>query len=222
MIESLKTRFELLLNHKVDLKIKDNASVFLHVKKQRNLMTIFLHKAFLKAPISILSSLDQFLLSQNRSHLKILKNFMYEYFQQYPKDVQDLVSSGITYDLKMVLEKNNEKYFNNQIVDLKISWFNKPNYRTFSSITFGSYHKKYKLITINRILDNSLVPEYFLSFIIYHEMLHHIIPISLDEKGRRMVHSKRFKDEEKKHEHYLASKSFKKQFLKKRNIYGWS
>jgi hypothetical protein len=219
---AFKYKLEGFFKKRVELKIKNNSSVFLRLSERKDQVRITLHKGFLNAPSDIFQALEEFILKKKKEHLKVLRAYISCYLQKNRPECRPLVLKGANYDLKKIFDQNNEKYFKNAISDLNISWFRRPSYRKFSSITFGSYQRKFNLITINQILDSPLVPEYFLSFIVYHEMLHHLIPISIDEKGRRMIHFKRFKEEEKKHEHYLAAKSFKKTFLKKRKIYGWS
>jgi hypothetical protein len=53
-----------------------------------------------------------------------------------------------------------------------------------------------RLIRVHPILDRPWVPRYFVSYIVYHEMLHHVIPQS-QGSGRRMLHPPIFQARER-------------------------
>jgi len=65
------------------------------------------------------------------------------------------------------------------------------------TIRFGSYLADQDLIRIHPALDAAWVPRYFLESIVYHEMLHAVIPIAREESGRRCVHSDEFRRRER-------------------------
>jgi hypothetical protein len=54
------------------------------------------------------------------------------------------------------------------------------------------------------VLDKSWVPRYFVSYILYHEMLHHVIPSS-HGAGRRMLHPPHFAARERMFRDYERS-----------------
>ena len=49
---------------------------------------------------------------------------------------------------------------------------------------------------MHRALDKTWVPRYFVSYIIYHEMLHHVIP-STHGGNRRMLNPPVFRERER-------------------------
>ena len=51
------------------------------------------------------------------------------------------------------------------------------------SIKLGSYSATERLIRVHPALDRPWVPRYFVSYIVYHEMLHHVIPSSQGTAG---------------------------------------
>ncbi len=87
-------------------------------------------------------------------------------------------------------------------LNLTITWFGKPGLRNRSRVTFGLYHDPLKLIKIHRLLDSPSFPEYLVSYVIYHEMLHCVCPAYVDEKGVNRIHSKEFKEKETEFCHY--------------------
>ena len=55
------------------------------------------------------------------------------------------------------------------------------------AIKLGTYSATERLIRIHPVLDKPWVPRYFVSFVIYHEMLHHVMPTTI-VSGRRVLH----------------------------------
>jgi len=115
----------------------------------------------------------------------------------------------------------NLAYFKGEL-DLNITWFQKPKYRKYRHITFGSFDKNLKLVRINKLIDQANFPFYFINYIVYHEMLHSVCQEEIDENGKRKIHTKKFKEEEKKFPYFKEALEFEKKFLKKGRIYGRS
>ncbi|MGH9338597.1 MAG: SprT-like domain-containing protein [Acidobacteriota bacterium] len=111
-------------------------------------------------------------------------------------------SSGRIYDLRTVFDRLNQHYFENQVRVRFLSWSRRKNRRIL-----GHYDSAHQTIVIDRRLDAVLVPEYVVEYVLYHEMLHAFLG---DEvcSGRRQVHHRRFREAEKKFEHYRLAKEF--------------
>lgn len=114
---------------------------------------------------------------------------------------------GEWYNLKEIYDQLNTRYFD-QKLDLRIQWFGYKKSRARSSIRLGSYNQRTKVIKINRLLDQPHIPPYFVSFIIYHEMLHDLLPPIKGKNGRRRVHHKEFLLREREYEEYLQAQAF--------------
>lgn len=107
----------------------------------------------------------------------------------------------------------NQAYFKNTL-NLEIAWFGKKDRISSSKMVLGYYHEKKKIIKIHRKLDHSLVPRYFISYIIYHEMLHHVYPPIIKNR-RRLIHHRDFKNEEMKFLWYNEAQKFIQQIKRK-------
>ena len=71
------------------------------------------------------------------------------------------------------------------------------------------------VIKINPILNDREVPDYFIEYIVYHEMLHAVYPpIRIGPK--RAVHHKKFLEMEKTFPHYDIAKKWEKTLGKKK------
>lgn len=219
----LKTMLEALFKRKIELVIKDNRSTFLNAKYfPLKKMKLQLHRAFLDAPYYILISLREYLLKNRKAGLRNIRNYMEIFYQENDcskdLDKEKIKPFGKTYNLKEIFDSLNKKYFDDSF-DINISWFKRPNYKKNRTITFGSYDNGLKLIKINEILDDDFFPPYFVSFVVFHEILHYKYPTIIDEKGRRKIHYKEFKKAEAEYEYFEEARDFEKHFLKKRRFY---
>jgi hypothetical protein len=58
------------------------------------------------------------------------------------------------------------------------------------------------------MLDHPEVPEYCVAFILYHEMLHHVLPPLKGKRGRRQIHHRAFTTKEKEFRDYALAQEF--------------
>jgi len=103
---------------------------------------------------------------------------------------------GTIYDLQKIYSDLNQEYFDAKL-DLRISWFGRGETVPKTRITFGSYNPNLKLIKVNRLLDKEHIPDYFVRFIVYHEMLHNSCPPKRRKKGTHHIHHSEFKAKER-------------------------
>ncbi len=222
----------LMLFTKVDIQLvmNENHSTFLSVlRKGRRQVKLSLHKFFLYANDWVIEAIVDYSLKRNSHALVILRTFINEHFKDadYSDKVkkESLLTKGNHYDLSVIYSRVNSTYFENKL-NLSFTWFKKPIYRNFSSLTFGSYSRPLKLIRMNALLDISEVPSYFLDFVMYHEMLHEVCPPTIDKLGRSRVHTKEFRMRERLFDKYqevtLFEKNCSKIFLKQRKSSGWT
>lgn len=120
-----------------------------------------------------------------------------------------LRKDGVHYNLDEIYTKVNQTYFEGKL-NLHITWFNPKKTRYQRKIVLGSYHRDKHLVKINRMLDQADIPEYYISFIVYHEMLHHVAPPIIQRFRKRQIHHPEFKDLEKKFQDYALVKEFRK------------
>ncbi len=75
--------------------------------------------------------------------------------------------------------------------------------------TLGSYCLRTNTIRINPVLDRKTVPDYFIGFIVYHEMLHADMGVCRIN-GRRSVHSSEFRKRERMFKEYEKALAWEK------------
>lgn len=116
---------------------------------------------------------------------------------------------GSHYNLKEIYDAMNAEYFEGKL-SLRISWSKTRNIQPRRRIVLGSYHQDQALIRINQRLDAPHIPYSFISFIVYHEMLHHVLPpLKRSHNGRR-IHHLAFTEREAQFKHYAEVKALKK------------
>jgi hypothetical protein len=195
---------------RLQIKINDNRSTMLSVRWEPDCTKVSLHRMFLHAPQNIMQSLACYIRQEDKIIHPKVKAFIEKGLQKldYSEvlDKAKLYQNGNVYNLKQIYDDLNTEYFNNQL-QLQITWFGKFNQRNRTRVTFGLYHDPLKLIKINRMLDSPNFPEYIVSYVVYHEMVHNVCPAYVDERGINRVHTKEFKDMESNFKHFgLAEK----------------
>jgi predicted SprT family Zn-dependent metalloprotease len=79
---------------------------------------------------------------------------------------------------------------------------------------FGAYLPDSQSIRIHPALDQAFVPGYFVEFIVYHELLHHVIPPTR-LNGRYQIHSRTFHQRERQFPAYAEAMAWRQQSLRR-------
>jgi hypothetical protein len=125
---------------------------------------------------------------------------------------QLIFTAGEHHDLRAIFDELNARYFANRI-EAAITWgarSGRPRRR--NSIKMGSYSVEDRLIRIHRSLDRAFVPQFFVAWIVFHEMLHQVHDIRV-KNGRREFHSKDFLADEAGFELYDEAKIWERLHL---------
>lgn len=196
---------------KLQLKINDNRSTMLSVKWEPDCTKVSLHRMFLHAPQNVMQALACYLKGTHKKLAPSIKAYIESNLQRldysHELDLSKLETKGRIYDLEKIYHHLNRDYFNHPL-GLYITWFGERKKRSGQRITFGLYHDPLRLIKVNRLLDNKHFPDYFVAYVIYHEMLHYVCPTYVDAKGQKHIHSKAFKEQEKKFEYYQQAQDW--------------
>ena len=118
---------------------------------------------------------------------------------------------GETYDLSQLVEFESPRALGRR-VDVPITWGSRQSRRPQRSIRLGSYDFERGFIRIHRRLDHPAVPEWFVGFVVFHELLHHRFGVTR-VKGRRIVHSDAFRRAEREHPSFEAVKRWEAECL---------
>ena len=85
-------------------------------------------------------------------------------------------------NLRNVFDQMNTIYFDQMITDVTLTW-GQRSYRTL-----GHYDRAMRTIVISQCLDDPKIPPYIVEYVVYHEMLHHCLPMKY-VNGRRKIHT---------------------------------
>jgi hypothetical protein len=114
-------------------------------------------------------------------------------------------AQGHSYDLKVVFEDLNLRFFHGLLARPQMTWS-----RDCTRNSLGHYDPAHNAIVVSRIFDHPRVPRFAVEYIVYHEMLHLKYPVRL-RGSRRCVHSAEFQAEEKLFPQLEEVKQFLKQ-----------
>jgi hypothetical protein len=122
-----------------------------------------------------------------------------------------LPNRGRYHDLDTILADLRARYFPD-CAAVTIRWGRWSGRTRTRSIRFGAYFPAVKLIRIHPALDQAFVPRCFVAFIVYHELLHHVIP-PVRVKGRYQIHSAAFRQREREFPDYAEATAWRRQSL---------
>lgn len=109
---------------------------------------------------------------------------------------------GHHFNLQHIFERVNRHYFQSKLTLPSLGWS-----RRAGQTKLGEFQTLRHAIVINRRLDSASTPPYVLEYLMFHEMLHMKHGAEI-RNGRRVVHTKKFRVEERKFEGYAAAKEW--------------
>jgi hypothetical protein len=199
----------------VILSITDNRHSIITHRVQRGILHARVHHMFLDAPASVMDSLVRYVTRGDRDASATLGDYIDSNgFRLARRKRNDpLVTKGRHHDLLSLRDDLNERYFDGAVNAL-ITWGKRPTSRspTRKTIKLGSYSPVDRLIRVHPSLDRTWVPRYFVAYIVYHEMLHHVIPGSRG-LGRVNLHPPEFKAREPQFLHFERAIEWEKRHV---------
>lgn len=157
-----------------------------------------LHQAYLAAPDEIHKALRLYLRTHRRTAWDVVAAFAQTIempARELTPTVRRLRSSGAIYDLNEIYRKVNAQYFSGR-VKCVVGWGRQrpqgTRRRRSRSIRFGSWAASTRTVRVHPLLDDVRVPRRFVEYIVFHEMLHAVVP-SQRSGGRRYDHPAEFR-----------------------------
>ena len=127
----------------------------------------------------------------------------------------DLQHEGRYFDLQRIFDSLNERYFRGRLRGYEVKWGRRRQQRPKEYFIFGTIQEEDRLIRINPALDQPFVPLSFLQYVLYHEMLHSVVPDEKMPGGRRRVHTEEFNRRERKFRGYHRARRWEEENLAK-------
>ena len=161
------------------INIKSHNNNLIKIKKKIFSTDINIHPAFLNADKNIIQDIIVFVNQDKNKDLKETKYRLSKFFEENYKPKNIKINKKFKYKnienlFNNIVKKLNDLYDNINFFELKITWGRNCKKR-YRSIRFGSFDKKNNLIRIHPALDNTMVPDFFINSIVYHEIAHFII-----------------------------------------------
>jgi hypothetical protein len=216
----LERRLRTRLRAKVAIEIHDNTHTMLTFHRHRARFRLRLHHMFLAAPDDVLQALADFVRAGDAEASVRLDKFIERnkaYIRRLsPEKMRKrlrLDPVGRHHDLGRIFDRLNERYFRSRI-SAAITYGPAPRVKgPRKSIKMGSYSADSRVIRIHPALDQPVVPRYFVEWIVFHEMLHHVYRVKRGDDGRRCVHPPEFLDHERRFHDFKRAQTWEDENL---------
>lgn len=206
----------------IRLIVTDNRSLFLSLKARPDgTISVRAHRIFLDAPSPVRSALADWVNGRRGSTRRIIRRFVDEHAARPQLDLPlfagklrrlRLRAQGRIHDLGAMRDAINRDYFGGKLT-CAITWGRRLRARARRHFTFGTYSHTQNVVRIHPRLDAEDVPRFFVEFIVYHEMLHAARGQEGERNGRRILHSKEFRADERKFARYDEAIAWEKKNL---------
>lgn len=119
-----------------------------------------------------------------------------------------LGAPGKFFDLRAIFDRLHARYFlaSEVLAGYTITWGRRRKLPPREYFVFGSIQEDDRIIRIHPGLDAPWVPEWFLEYVVYHEMLHAVVPDEPLPGGRRRVHTPEFHRREQLFAHFRQAR----------------
>jgi len=201
----------------LELRLTNNHYSMISVRRKSDGYRLSLHQMFVGAEPRVVRALARYVVHNDRRASTLLG----EYIEQNQHIIRQQVrrprrltlrTTGRYHDLQAIFDKLNAECFTGTL-DARITWGPTTSRRQRRrSIKMGSFAVEDRIIRIHPALDQSCVPEYFVSSIVFHEMLHGKHEVRR-ENGRRRFHTPAFLAEERLFPEYERACAWEKQNL---------
>lgn len=125
----------------------------------------------------------------------------------------NLPHEGKHFDLQQIFQELNARHFRGRLRGYKVKWGRRRKHRPKEYFIFGTIQEEDRVIRINPLLDQYFVPLWFLRYILFHEMLHSVVPDEPAAGGRRRVHTEEFNRRERQFPSYRRARRWEEDNL---------
>jgi hypothetical protein len=204
--QALERRLELALARPVQLAVTDNLRRMVTQTRSRGTLRVRVHMMFLGAQERVRQALVDYVARGDRRASDIVGEYIEANLHRIRASrpvTSPLRIRGKVHDLGAILAAVSEEYLGTIPGEVLVTWGRRtrPAGPKRDTIKLGSYSAEERLIRVHPVLDRKWVPRYFVSYIVYHELLHHLIPAGTS--GRRdTVHPPELLRREREFKHF--------------------
>jgi hypothetical protein len=213
--QQLEKSLRRVLGQRILLAITDNRRTMITARPVSGALEVGVHHMFLDADPFTQAALGRYLRYGDAAANATIGSYIESNQQRIrpPSPRHNLRTRGLKHDLQSIFGRLNDTYFQG-MVDATVSWgrASKRPKRARTSIKLGTYCADRKLIRIHPGLDRSWVPRYFVEYVVFHEMLHHMMPMPIRD-GRRELHTAEFRESEMRFRQYARAIEWERQHI---------
>lgn len=204
--QALERKFEIACEATVQLAVTDNRQRMISQVRERGKWRVRVHMMFLDAPERVQDALVDYVTTGHREASLVVGAYIEENSHRIRAAKRmrgQLRTRGKVHDLHDIFDRVNAEYFDGAVTDVLITWGRRRagGRDARRTIKLGSYSVEERVIRVHPILDRRWVPRYFVSYIVYHELLHHVVP-PVRVAGRTLLHPPEFTQKERLFRHY--------------------
>ena len=208
--QQLEKRLRRTLGRRIRLVITDNRRTMISARSEAGTTVVRVHHMFLDADAATQQALCRYLKDGARDASGEVGAYI-DANQQRIRPARRRAAvpgsaRGQKHDLQALFDRVNDAYFQG-MVDAAIRWGRRTAPRDGqrrTSIKLGTYCAESKVIRIHPVLDKAWVPRYFVEYVVFHEMLHHMFPMPVRD-GRRQLHTPELLAAERRFRHYARA-----------------
>lgn len=199
----------------VRLAVTDNSRSMLSFATKGGVLEARVHMMFLDAPAAVQSALVGYVAHHDPEASRTVGRYIDANAHRIRATEplgRRLVTRGKHHDLLAIHARVNDLYFDGA-VDALISFGHaRRREAPRRAIKLGGYSARQRLITVHPALDRSWVPRYFVEFVVFHEMLHHVMP-PVVVAGRAQLHPAAFRERERQFRAYERAVAWERAHL---------
>ena len=198
--EQLADAVAACLGEPVRLVVHDNRHTMVSFKRERSRIQLRVHHLFLGCPPDVVEALAAFVRPRpaavRREASRRIDDWVAEHRDRIgPPRTGSLDPRGRVHDLQSILDRLNAEHFDGA-VEVRIGWGRSAALPGRRSIRTGVYLHAARAIRIHPALDQEEVPEFYVAAVVFHEMLHQVVPPS-EGGSRRSIHGREFRRRER-------------------------
>ncbi len=211
--EQLADAVASVLGEPVRLVVHDNRHTMVSFRRERSRVLFRVHHLFLGAPPEVVEALAGFARARRGSARREESRRIDAWVSAHrdriaPPRTGRLDARWRVHDLQAILDRLNAEHFDGA-VDVRIGWGRSGALPGRRSIRTGVYLHAARAIRIHPALDRDEVPEFYVASVVFHEMLHQVVPPT-ERGGRRSIHGREFRRRERAYPDHARAEAWER------------
>jgi hypothetical protein len=186
------------------VQVQPDTEALLHVR---------LHEFFAAAPLDVVADLGRWIRAGRRAREASarLDTWIADRLEELPAPAarrEPLRATGRCYDLQRL----RDAVILDHVPELvaappAVTWGRRARSRGVHSLNLGTFDLDSRIVRLHPVLDHPAVPEFFVRFVLFHELLHTALPWDANS-SRPRHHPPEFRARERRHPDYLQAEAW--------------